>query len=187
MTATKTKFFDREMGRLTLILFAFSAITALLLGFVNYITADRIAESKRAATEAAMRAVLSADTYEKLDYTGGDANVVDIYRAGDAGYVVECSVSGSQAMIGMVVGVDKNGAVTGIGITSSSETSGLGANASASTEVGVDFRAQFVGATGELAVKADGGTIDALTGATVTSRAVTSGVNSALAAVAALG
>lgn len=75
----------------------------------------------------------------------------------------------------MVVGVGTDGTVTGVSIISMSETSGLGANASKES-----FRGQFVGKSGELAVSKDGGEIDALTGATITSRAVTSGVNTAL-------
>ena len=63
-----------------------------------------------------------------------------------------------------------------------SETSGLGSNAKKDW-----FREQFVGGSGTLRVNKDGGDIQALTGATITSRAVTNGVNAALAAVAALG
>ena len=71
---------------------------------------------------------------------------------------------------------------TGVSIVSHAETSGLGANATKEA-----WRAQFIGKSGTLAVTKDGGEIEALTGATITSRAVTSGVNSAIAAVAELG
>ena len=183
----KPKLFDKLTARLTVLLFLFTAVTAFLLSLVKSVTYKRIEAAEVEKTESAMRSVLMAESYTPVEYTGGDPNVVNIYKAGDEGYVVECNVSGSQGMIGMVVGVDNSATVTGIGITSSSETSGLGANASAATEVGVNFREQFVGTAGDLAVKTDGGTIDALTGATVTSRAVTSGVNSAVAAVRELG
>lgn len=75
----------------------------------------------------------------------------------------------------MMVGVGTDGTVTGVAIVNQSETASLGANCTRE-----DFRQQFIGATGGLAVSKDGGTIDALTGATVTSRAVTEGVNTAL-------
>ena len=65
--------------------------------------------------------------------------------------------------------------MSGVAIVNQSETASLGANCTRE-----DFRQQFIGATGGLAVSKDGGTIDALTGATVTSRAVTEGVNTAL-------
>jgi electron transport complex protein RnfG len=173
--------------RLTLILFAFAAVTALLLGFVNSSTKDRIKEIAEEKTTAAMQEVLLADSYEPVAYTGSDPQVIGIYKAGDAGYVVQLSVSGSQAMIGMVVGVDKSGAVTGVSITKHAETPGLGAIAGESTAKGEAFRQQFVGTTGDLSVNKDGGTIDALTGATITSRAVTGGVNAAVEAVKSLG
>jgi electron transport complex protein RnfG len=168
--------------RLTLILLAFSAITALLLGLVNMVTVDKIAAIKAAKTTAAMQAVLPADSYTDVAYTGGDPLVLGVYSADDKGYVVEVGPSGFGGTISMVVGVDTNGAVTGVSITSMSETSGLGTNAKKE-----EFRNQYIGGTGPFAVNKDGGDIDALTGATVTSRAVTKGVNAALDAVKSLG
>lgn len=182
------KLFDKDTWKLAGILFAFAAVVALVLGFVNGITAPRIEARNAAALKSAMSSVLEAENYEKLDYTGSDANVVAVYKAGEEGYVVECSVSGSQGMVGMVVGVAADGeTVTGIGITSHAETAGLGAVAAADTDAGVEFRDQFIGVKGHQAVVSDGGSIEALTGATVTSRAVTTGVNSAIDAVATLG
>ena len=72
-----------------------------------------------------------------------------------------------------MVGIDSDGKVTGISVISaSSETPGLGAR---STEP--EFQAQFADQVGtEVAVAKDGGSIDALTGATITSRAVSEGV-----------
>ena len=82
----------------------------------------------------------------------------------------------------MMVGI-KDGAVTGISIVSHAETAGLGAIAADKTEKGVAFRNQFVGVTTDetVAVSKDGGQIDAITGATITSRAVADGINAALA------
>lgn len=55
-------------------------------------------------------------------------------------------------------------------IITHSETASLGATAAADNEAGQRFRAQFQGQTGSLAVTKDGGTVEALTGATMTSR-----------------
>ena len=182
------KLFDKDTWKLAGILFAFAAVVALLLGFVNGITAPRIEKLEAEALRSAMSSVLEAESYEPVAYSGSDANVVAVYKAGEAGHVVELSVSGSQGMVGMVVGVAADGnTVTGIGITSHSETPGLGAVAAAESEAGIAFRSQFAGVQGQQAVVSDGGAIEALTGATVTSRAVTTGVNSALNAVASLG
>ena len=185
MTETKNK--PESILRLTVVLLAVSAITALILGLVNHITADRIEELNIEKTNAAMNEVLPYDgSYDDIGYNGDDSRVLTVYQAGDVGYVFSVEVSGSQGMIDMVVGVDNSGTVTGISITSHSETSGMGANAAASSDVGVNFRNSFVGATGSVAVTKDGGSIDALTGATVTSRAVCDGVNAALDAFASM-
>lgn len=179
MEATKNL---NTTGRMIIVLFLVGALTALALGFINYITVDRIAELKAERTADAMREVLDATAYTELEYTGSDSLVATIYEAEGAGYVVEVLPSGFGGVIDMMVGIDQSGAVTGVSIIEMSETSGLGANASKE-----EFRAQFVGESGSVAVTKDGGTIDALTGATITSRAVSNGVNAALDAVAALG
>jgi electron transport complex protein RnfG len=160
--------------RLTLTLFLITTIVAGLLGLVNYVTADTIAEQIAQKAENAMRQVLEADSYEPLDVPEESA-VTAAYRAGDKGYVVRVAPNGFGGAIDMMVGVDVSGAVTGVAIVSQSETASLGANCTRE-----DFRAQFTGKTGTLSVSKDGGEIEALTGATVTSRAVTEGVNTAL-------
>ena len=81
----------------------------------------------------------------------------------------------------VMVGVGADGTCTGVSIISHAETSGLGANATKE-----DFRAQFVGKA-NVAVTKDGGDIAALTGATITSRAVCDGVNAAIEAAASVG
>lgn len=173
-------------ARLVIVLFLIAAITALCLGLVDYITRDRIAGIKADKTAAAMSEVMPGSyTFQEVETETADP-VVGIYAANSGantyGFVAEVVIAGSQGDIDMLVGVDLNGSVTGVAIVDMSETAGLGDNASKA-----EWRAQFVGASGELAVSKDGGTIDALTGATVTSRAVTNGVNAAIAAVQTLG
>ena len=159
--------------RLTLTLFLITAVVAGLLGLVNYLTEDRIDELTRQKAEAAMQEVFPAGNYEEIP--AGEDGITAAYRADDAGYVVRVSVNGFGGAIDMMVGVDNAGTVTGVSIISHGETASLGANCTRE-----DFRARFVGASDTLAVSKDGGSIDALTGATVTSRAVVSGVNLAL-------
>lgn len=176
--AVKLKGSGGYITKLALILLAITVVVALLLGLVNYITADRIAEINEQKTKDAMGEVLPADSYEPLD-TGGFAGVAAAYRAvadGETmGYVIETLPSGFGGSIDMVVGVGTDGTVTGVSIISMSETAGLGANAAKE-----QFRSQYVGGSGIFAVDKDGGDIDSLTGATITSRAVTNGVNTAL-------
>ncbi|MCI7472789.1 MAG: FMN-binding protein [Clostridiales bacterium] len=183
MSETVTKKKEPGMATLVIVLFAICAATALVLGLINMLTAPYIAANKEAKTKAAMSAVLPSDTYEPVEYTGDDPTVLSINKAGDAGYVVEVKPATSfSGNLIVMVGVDHDGACTGVSITSSGETSGLGSNASKP-----DWQAQFVGKTGEVKVTKDGGEINAITGATITSRGVAEAVSSAIAAAASLG
>ena len=106
---------------------------------------------------------------------------------GEAGYAVKVNPSGFNGTVSMMVGVDNNGSVLGISIISQTETAGLGAVSAADTSAGEAFRGQFAGMSGSVSVSKDGGQVDAITGATITSRAVCTGVNAALACVANMG
>ena len=94
----------------------------------------------------------------------------------DAGYCVEVGPTGFGGTVDTMVGIDVDGNVTGISVISAAqETPGLGAN---STKP--EFQEQFAGLVGaEVAVEKDGGSIVALTGATITSRCVSEGVAAA--------
>lgn len=167
--------------RLGFVLLAITAVVALVLGLVNLLTAGRIADIQAQTLQTAMQKVLPAAAYTEVADLSGNEAVDAIYQA-DTGWVVQTTVSGSQGNITMIVGVDKNYTCTGISITKHSETAGLGAVAGQAGEKGDAFRAQFVGQSGTVAVTKNGGQIDALSGATITSNAVCSGVTIALAA-----
>ena len=181
--------------KLTLVLFLICAIVAAVLGVVNEVTKDRIAAIQAEKTRAAYNTVLRSDFYKDVDmkpYTevanGQKIKIDSIAEAGNgSGYVVQTTFSGAQGNITMVVGVNKAGKGTGISIIKHSETSGLGANAASTAEVGVNFRSQFVGQGGDVALKKSGGEIDALSGATITSTAVTKAVAASIEAVSMLG
>lgn len=175
---------DSGMARLTITLCAICAACSLVLGLVNMVTKQPIQDVQKAKNEAAMAEVLPADAYEKVDFTSSDPTIQSINKAGDNGYVVEVSPPGSfSGTLTIMVGVASDNTVSGVAVTKSGETSGLGDNAKKP-----DFRAKFVGMTvDDVKVTKDGGKIDALTGATITSRAVCNGVTSALNAVAELG
>ena len=179
----------KKILKLTLILFLVSAIVAGVLGVVNEMTKDRIEEQNRIKTERAYAAVLPSAGYEDLELdTSAYTNIDKISRAtGGEGYVVTTTFSGAQGNITMAVGVSADYKCTGISIISHSETSGLGANAASSSEIGVNWRAQFVGQDKSVAITKAGGTIDALTGATITSRAVAEATANAISVVETLG
>ena len=173
---------SKYVARLALTLLLITAVVAVVLAGVNTITAPRIAAINEQKTQAAIEAVLPGGGAE-IPFTDDSGLVVTVYQ-GDNGYAVEVAPAGFGGAIDMMVGVDPEGNVLGISIISQTETAGLGAVAAASTSAGEAFRDQFVGMNGTIAVAKDGGTVDAITGATITSRAVCTGVNAALACVA---
>ena len=163
------------------------AVTAGLLAGVNSITAPIIDELNAAKTQEAISAVLPGgfDT-EIADYADASGIVAKVYQ-GANGYAVEVGPGGFDNTITMMVGIDNEGKVLGISVVNHTETAGLGAVADADTPKGIAFREQFMGASGSVSVTKDGGTMDAITGATITSRAICVGVNAALDCVAGLG
>lgn len=179
MTETKK---TESMPRLVIVLCLICAIMALFLGLINRLTAPKIAEFAKQTAQAAMEEVLAADSYEEIDVPAGHSEVVSLFKAGDAGYVADVIVSGSQGNIELMIGVDTAQTVTGVSIIASAETAGLGAKAS-----DADWRAQFVGLSGNVAVTNDGGEVEAITASTITSRAVCNAVNVALETVADIG
>ena len=173
--------------RLAGTLFLIAAVVALALAGVNAVTAPVIEELNAAKTQEAISAVLPGGFENELtDFADASGIVSKIYQ-GANGYAVEVGPGGFDNTITMMVGIDNEGKVLGISIVSHTETAGLGAVAAAGTPAGIAFRDQFVGASGSVSVTKDGGTMDAITGATITSRAICVGVNAALDAVAGLG
>ena len=173
--------------RLAGTLLAICIVVAALLAGVNGITAPVIEELNAAKTQEAISAVLPGgfDT-ELTDYNDATGIVSKVYQ-GANGYAVEVGPSGFDNTVTMMVGIDNEGKVLGISIVSHTETAGLGAVAAAGTPAGIAFRDQFVGASGAVSVTKDGGTMDAITGATITSRAICVGINAALDCVGGLG
>ena len=173
--------------RLALTLLIITSVVAAALAGVNAITEPAIAKLTAEKTQKAIEAVLPGgfDT-EITDYADATGLVSKVY-AGANGYAFEVTPGGFDNTITMMVGVDHEGNVMGISVVSHTETAGLGAVAAATTSDGESFRGQFVGKGGSVSVAKDGGEINAITGATITSRAICVGVNAALACAADLG
>ena len=192
------KFILKVAGTLTVI----SLVVALLLGLTNVLTADKIAAINRQKTEAALAKVVSSTDCEfppvedipqavidAANEQGGKlTEMYEILVGGEnAGYAFKVTASGSQGNIEMIVGVDADLAVTGVSIVKASETAGIGSKVidNEATSAGTGALDQFVGKSGAgtLVVKQN---IDAVTGATVSTKGVTKGVNAALAAAEAM-
>jgi len=143
---------------------------------------------------AKMQTILPGSTaFVQEEYTGEDANIRAVYK-GETGYVVNTVTYGYAGNITMLIGVSNEGKVTGLQVRDMQETYGLGAKALTDWE----FLAQFLNTTGNVAIATSGAdafssatqkvegeaaeqvTVDGLTGATVTSKAIAKSVNSAV-------
>lgn len=181
----------KDMFKLGLNLLIISAVAALLLALTNSVTASTIAQRNEQANAEARKLVLeSAQYFEevkdvKTDNSKG-VEVSEIYEAKDAsgntvGYTLKVLPSGYGGTIELMVGIDSaKGQVSGINVVSNSETAGLGAK---STDP--EFSDQYKGKPlEELSVLKNGTPgdteIKAISGATITSTAVTNGVDAAI-------
>lgn len=169
-------YYVRIIGTLLVI----TAVVAVLLALVNMVTAPRIAALATEKKAAAMSEVMpGTDNFETLDVPEDNKDVTEILLAkkGDEvlGYCVQTSTNGNDGAIQLMVGIDPNGAVTSVSILSQKETMYVNKHG--------ELIAQYAGKSGSVALSVDGGDVSAISGATITSRAVTKGVNSALAAV----
>ena len=172
------------------ILLIIGFVCTLLLSLCNYVTKDKIAAlAVEAENEAMTKTLPAAKEFVAMDYEG-DSLVTAVYEGksenGDtAGYCVKAEPTGYGGVISMIVGVDVNGTVTGVDIVDMDETPGLGAKADSD-----EFTDRYTGKTAGIKVNKSGvpadNEISAISGATITSKAVTEGVNAAVAAVESL-
>ena len=171
----------------TVILFAICFVAALLLGLTNDVTAPKIAENAAKAQQEAMAFVLpdaaefdeeAAENENGIYYTAydKDGNVI--------GYAVTATGKGGyDGDITLMVGITADGAVNelpdgspAISFLEESETPSVGGK----LKKKADFLVQFAGLTGSAALTKNGGTVDAVTGATKTSTGITDAVKNAL-------
>jgi electron transport complex protein RnfG len=191
----------KEIIKPALILFMICAVVTGALAYVNGVTEPIIAENNRVAEKESLSEVLPGaesfsdpKTAEQLKAEGFNVSerIGKLYEAQKggklAGYVIEVSTKGYGGTIKMFIGIDTAQSITGVKLSSHNETPGLGAKGAEPK-----FKDQFLGTIPEKAfgvvksnAKADN-EIQAISGATVTSRAVTNGVADAVALVRSMG
>lgn len=178
----------------TIILTIITLVAGIGLGFVYEITKEPIAQAQEKAKKEAWQAVFpeadlnsfeAVEVDEKaasqvIDDLGMKGSVDEVCKVGEDGYVVTTTDrEGYGGDIQITVGITVDGTVNGVSILSISETAGLGMRATEPV-----FYEQYQGKqTEQFYVSKDGGSgepIDALSGATITSRAVTGAINAAL-------
>ena len=191
-------FIIKVAGTLT----AIALVTAALLGATNRLTEDKIAAINAENTRVALSKVLPTAEAETAPIELSDAVIAaasahsgkvtegySVTVGGEAaGYAFKIVAGGSQGDIEMIVGVDADNSVTGVSVVNHKETSGIGTKVMGDepTTSGVGALTQFIGKSGAGSLVVKGG-VDAVSGATVSTKGVTKGVNAALAAAEAMG
>lgn len=165
----------KEFVRLSGILCIITLIAAFLLAGVNAITEERIEIAQNQANVYAMNVIFpDADSFKEIKDGVNEAFSKDK----SLGYCIKVSLKGFGDKIEMMVGITNEDTISGIEILSHSETPGLGAKAAND-----DFKGQFKGKNLDLTVvktsTENNDEVKAITGATITSRAVTEGVKEA--------
>ncbi|GHV33679.1 electron transport complex subunit G [Clostridia bacterium] len=150
-----------------LTLFIVAAVSAAALAGVNSLTAERISQNHKLEVERAVGSVLA--NAEQTD---------DALFTGEGGYAAIVAPIGYGGEINMVVGVSAEGAVTGVSIIGMAETPGIGTKVAAQP-----FLEQYLGKHAGVTIGHGENTVDAISGATVSSKAITKGVAEALTAV----
>lgn len=173
-----TSAFDTKfIVTITLKLLLISAVTALLLAGVNALTADKIADNIALEKAGAILAIFpEADENRQVETTAeGVDSIYLVLSGGDLlGYAASVSPLGFGGELDVMVGVNADGSLAGIKIVSHSETPGLGSRVDND-----EYLSQYIGLGGNLSLGTD---VDAITGSTISSKAILAGVNSALSA-----
>lgn len=152
---------------LSLKLFLICLCVAFALSSLNFITKDVIAKREKDDKDNAMAEIMEDCEFESLN----DENTVYLAKKDgkDAGYCVNViSPKGYGGKIEMIIGFDNELKVVGIKYISMSETPGLGMNAKTDENFNNQFKGKEAFSDNEL---------EAITGATITSKAVNYGVN----------
>lgn len=172
-------------------LFVICLVASVLLALTNGVTAEKIKQNEAENAVASRSEVLSvvgdkkvtSYSEDKTDENSGLTYCEGLDEDGNViGYIFTSSAKGYGGDVKCMTGYDTEGEIVGFTILDcSNETPGLGQNAK--THFTRDF---FGGKSGELLVEKDGGDIQAITAATITSRAVAKAVSASNAAVTAL-
>ncbi len=164
-----------------LILTIITLVAAVLLALTDSVTREPIATAARGEADAARLTVLPAA--DSFDPVGAPEGVDDLYEAKAGGQLIgktaTVTVQGFAGPVEVIVGMDTSHTLTGISVGGAAfaETSGLGSLAKEPA-----FTGQFAGKAVPLVLGSD---VDAIGGATITSRAVVDGVNIAAKAMGA--
>lgn len=180
---------ESTLKNMVAVLFGITLVASAGVGVVNMITAEPIALSKQAATTAALTEVLPSFDETTSEELTIDEMPITVYTATKggvvAGYAVQTMTKqGFSGTVRLMVGFDTDGRVENINVLEQTETPGLGTkmcdegNPLLGSVKGQRLEEKKL-VDGKLAVRKDGGDVDALTAATISSRAYVDAVNRA--------
>ncbi len=178
----------KEMLKLGALLMLICAVAAAALAGIYSVTQPRIVAQEKAALQEALSSVLPGAAVDAVFPVEKDGKVLyyEGYRDGSKseliGYALPGERAGYSSTVKVLVGVDLTGKILGLRVLDEKETPGLGTRIEEVRYGESDpwFQRQFAGKTAaSLAVDKDGGDIQAITGATISSRAVVNAVVSA--------
>ena len=174
------------LSNMVVVLTTIAICSAAAIGYVYKTTKEPIDEAKNNKILQAIREMVGIfDNNPFEEKTGISGSQVELYPARENGSITSVAIKSSSnegfgGKIELIVGILMDGTITGYKVIEQSETPGLGSKV---TEP--QFSNQFVGKnayTDNFDLKKDGGEIDAVTGATISSRAVVGAVKKAVAA-----
>ncbi len=153
------------------------AVIAGIVSLVYSVTLDTYNKNLQATKDAAMGEIFGRDDLTGTRMETTDGSIIYSVKAGetDLGYCVESAADGFGGALELMVGYSPEGKIIGVSIVALSETPGLGSKVNDAA-----YLEQYIGGSGELTL---GGDVDAISGATVSSRAVITAVNRATAAL----
>lgn len=175
----------RDIVKLGFILLLVTSLAGAALSVVNNITKPRIEEQKRQAISLALTAALpsAANGVIEPDTTSTTIQYYlgfrDSLKQQLVGYAFLTKENGYSSQIETMVGVDSTGKIVGLKILHQLETPGLGTKIEEITRGDSIpyFQRQFIDKVADqLIVDKDGGKINSITGATISSRAVTNSI-----------
>lgn len=183
----------KDMLKMGLFLFVVAAVAGVLLAITEQITAPKIAENKKALLEQARKEVLpSAATFSSNEFKADNSTESITYNAGFdkdgkmTGVVLNVYPKGYAGPIEMVIGLNPDGRIAGIKILSQKETPGLGTKLADPVFLEPFKKLLESKEKPVFLVKQDGGDVDAITAATISSRAFCAGIRDSLAAFEAI-
>lgn len=172
----------KEIAVPAIMLFVIAAICTALLAGTNLLTKGKIAEIAVQAENEAKAAVITADSFSDALEITADGKTYTYYKANNsdgtvAGYVIAITTKSYGGDLACMVGISADEKITGVEITEINDTAGLGMKAQ-----NEDFLKQYFGKSAGIKVNKNTSSdteIKAITGATITSQAVTDAVNEA--------